>query len=100
MKHLNDTRHLTVLESLYYSFVSWWREPVHASMEAMKITQQNALIDGSIEFSMSSAMQSVRQSFLCGTNLTELDNDCTAHIIEMVRMNSLSMIANPFCLTY
>jgi hypothetical protein len=75
---------MPVLNSMYYAFVSYWKKPLQSSWEALIDTHQDALMEGQMEFAMTSALYLVRQGFMCGTNLEKQNNDCISVANKMV----------------
>ena len=87
LKKLNARAHIPVLETLCHEFISFWKEPIQATCEALIGTHQEALMEGQMEFAMSSALHSCRQSFMCGNNLMKVHSDCKSVANKMVRMH-------------
>lgn len=84
LEEFNDRARLPVLETLYHEFISFWKEPIQMTSESLIRTHKESLLEGQMEFSMSSAFHSCRHSFMCGTNLTKLKNDCQKVTDKMV----------------
>jgi hypothetical protein len=87
LKQHNEKTRMPVLNTMYHVFISFWKEPVQATCEALIDTHQESLMEGQMEFAMSSAFHSCRQSFMCGTNLKKLNNDCISVTTKMVCLN-------------
>lgn len=51
-------------------------------------------MEGQMEFAMSSALHSCRQSFMCGNNLLKVHSDCKSVANKMVRMNDFKDTQN------
>lgn len=73
-----------MLNTMYHVFVSFWKEPLQSTWEALIDTHQDALMEGQMEFACTSALHSVRQGFMCGTNLAKLSEDCISVVNKMV----------------
>ena len=84
LKQESGIGQLPILNTMYHAFISYWKEPLHASREALIDTHQEALLEGQMEFSMTSSLHSCRQGFMCGVNLGKLNADCTSVSNKMV----------------
>eukprot|EP00804_Cyclotella_cryptica_P023452 CCRYP_012112-RA/>CCRYP_012112-RA protein AED:0.05 eAED:0.05 QI:1315/1/1/1/0.75/0.55/9/220/927 len=89
LRKLNARAHIPILETLCYEFILFWKEPIQATCEALIGTHQAALMEGQIEFAMSSALHSCRQSFMCGDNLVKVFGDCTSVAIKMAQLKQV-----------
>ena len=87
MKQHNVRGQIPILDTLYHVCISCFKEPLQATREALIGIHQEALLEGKMEFAMSSAFNSCRQSFMSGVNLQEINDDCISVANKMVSFN-------------
>ena len=86
MKLLEDRENIPVLECLYHSQISFWKEPIQATCEELVKINKDTMMEGQIEFAMSASIHLCRRQLVCGMNLMTIKSQCTSSMNEMVRM--------------
>ena len=89
MRQYNVKSQLVILQFLYHVFISFWKEPLQATCEALIDIHQDALMEGKSECSVSSALNLCRQNFMSGVNLQKLSVDCKSVTHKMVSVDGV-----------
>lgn len=84
MRQYNVRGQMPILFTLYHVYISFWKEPLQATREALIDIHQETLLEGKMEFAMSCAFNSCRESVMSGVNLNEINDDCIAVTNKMV----------------
>ena len=87
MKQFNDSSLEPVLLALCKENILFWKEPIQATSSSLITIHGAALMEGRMEFAMSSALHSCRHSFMSGKTLAELSDSCASVAAKMVCLN-------------
>ena len=85
--------YLPKMRCLFYSYVSFWKEPFHASSNILLQTHTEAMMVGDVEYASISAFFYCRQCLVCGQNLQLAEKECKAIMSKMVRSTLVSVLS-------
>lgn len=85
--------YLPKMRCLFYSYVSFWKEPFQASSNILLQTHTEAMMVGDVEYASISAFFYCRQCLVCGQNLQLAEKECKAIMSKMVRSTLVSVLS-------